>query len=603
MKRKLIDFDAFQKIREESLTNAQTELEAAGPLLAHALGLDDLTVESFGDGEVLFESDEGDFVRANYDIKGGYVSFDNVEQLVLNEETESKASREVISRMLDALIESDEAKAEALFGEWINMPRTHRLFSENKRGKRQSPSVVRKRMKGKKNNFMKMTSAERKRRKNFRSRINVGRNERRIPVRKTVGGKVKTIGWKKIQKNKWERKRMQEWAVVSENVLNFVDLQVNGPDIDRVQTLRREGDVVAVKVPTIALRNEARILKFDWKTMNTDLVVKRRESKRMHESEEFAKIAANLKRLNALSDSREFETALENATTSFPGVIYLTEEELAGSIKSVLESVNATNFDDETCLFISEGLLRTAHDAFVDRVSKIVRLAGGRLNEDAEDKYSAFRSIADGFFKRLDEGAELEMQAYVDVYESLRGVHELAKEEGNTEVANETAAHLDDLLPIVSGRADMDLDALEDAAEWLYDVAEATQPEDWKTDAPHVTHDGEHPSLAGKARKYQSPAEMQGNTPEYHHTSAGKGEDAEAARELGSDGWSNIGGEGIYPSLDNPYVPKAETPSIKGERSVDGDSGQLAHWGSEETWPNLNNPYSKASVTPKSVEE
>jgi hypothetical protein len=191
----------------------------------------------------------------------------------------------------------------------------------------------------------------------------------------------------------------------------------------------------------------------------------------------------------------------------------------------------------------------------------------------------------------------------VDVYESLRGVHELAKEEGNVDVANETAVHLDELLPIVSGRESMNLDALEDAAEWLYDVAEATQPEDWKTDAPHVTHDGEHPALAGKARKYQSPAEMQGSTPEYHHTSAGKGEDAEAARELGSDGWSNIGGEGIYPSLDNPYVPKAETPSIKGERSVDSDSGQLAHWGSEETWPNLSNPYLKASATPKSAED
>lgn len=602
MKRKLIDFDAFQKIREESLTNAQTELEAAGPLLAQALGLNDLTVESFGDGEVLFESDEGDFVRANYDIKGGYVSFDNVEQLVLNEETEARAGREVISRMLDALIESDEAKAEALFGEWINMPRTHRLFSEERKlrtvpkyktvgGKKKIVGY----RKAKWNTTPKTRESGSKTAKRMRSKKI---NNRRMPA-----GLKKFLAGKRALVNRSIGKKMQEWAVVSENVLNFVDLQVNGPDIDRVQTLRREGDVVAVKVPTIALRNEARILKFDWKTMNTDLVVKRRESKRMHENEEFARTVADLKRLNALSDTKEFETALENAVTKFPGVVYLTEGELAGIVKSALEGVNATNFDDETCLFISEGLLRTAHDAFVDRVSKIVRLAGGRLNERSEDKYAGFRAIADEFFKRLDEGAELEMQAYVDVYESLRSVHELAKEEGNTEVANETAVHLDDLLPIVSGRAEMDLDALEDAAEWLYDVAEATQPEDWKTDHPHVTHDGEHPALAGKAKKYQSPAEMQGSTPEYHHTSAGKGEDAEAARELGSDGWSNIGGEGVYPSLDNPYVPKAETPSIKGERSVDGDSGQLAHWGSDETWPNLSNPYSKASVTPKSVEE
>lgn len=602
MKRKLIDFDAFQQIRKESLTNAQTELEVAGPLLAHALGLDDLTVESFDDGRVLFESDEGEFIRADYEITGGYISFDSVEQLVLNEETEAAASRDTISRMLDALIESDEGKAEELFGEWMRMPRTHRLFSEERKlrsvpkyktvgGKKKIVGY----RKAKWNTTPKKSESGSKTLKRMRSKKI---NSKRMPA-----GLKKFLAGKRTQMNRSIGKKMQEWAVIAENVLNFVGVQVDGPSIDQVQTLRRDGEVVAVKVPTIALRNEARILKFDWKTMNTDLVVKRSESKRMHESEGFAKAAADLKRLNALSDSRDFETALENAATAFPGVIYLTEGELAGGIKAALESINATNFDDEACLFISEGLLRTAHDAFVDRVSKIVRLAGGKLNEDAEDKYANFRGIADAFFGRLDETAELEMQAYVDVYESLRGVHELAKEEDNVDVANETAAHLDELLPIVSGRESMNLDALEDAAEWLYDVAEATQPEDWKTDAPHVAYDGEHPALAGKARKYQSPAEMQGSTPEHHHTSAGKGADAEAARELGSDGWSNIGGEGIYPSLDNPYVPKAETPSIKGERSCDSDSGQLAHWGSEETWPNLSNPYLKASATPKSAED
>jgi hypothetical protein len=118
-----------------------------------------------------------------------------------------------------------------------------------------------------------------------------------------------------------------------------------------------------------------------------------------------------------------------------------------------------------------------------------------------------------------------------------------------------------------------------------------------------VTHDGEHPVLARKGRHYQSPAEMQGSTPEYHHTSSGKGEDREAAKELGEEGWTNIGGEGVYPSLENPYVPKSGTPSIKGERDVDSDSGQLAHWGNDETWPSLQNPYSKPSVTPRSVKE
>jgi hypothetical protein len=55
--------------------------------------------------------------------------------------------------------------------------------------------------------------------------------------------------------------------------------------------------------------------------------------------------------------------------------------------------------------------------------------------------------------------------------------------------------------------------------------------------------------------------------------------------------------------MDNPYLPKAEVPKIVGEKDVDGDSDQLAHWGNGETWPNLQNPYVKQSVTPASVKE
>lgn len=602
MKRKLIDFDAFQRIREESLTNTQTELEAAAELLATALGIDDLALESFGEDGVLYESSEGDYVHAKYDIGGGFVKFEDIEQLVLNEEEEAKRGKEVLSHMLDALIESDEVKADALFGEWMNLPRTKRTLNEERK-LRSVP--IRKKVGGK----TKIVGYRKARwnvtPKKHESGSKTARRMRgkKINQRKMPAGLKNFLKMKRSQVNRSIGKHMKEWSLVSENALGFVDLQVNGPELDKVQTLRRDGEVVAVKVPTVALRNEARILKFDWKTMNTDVVVKRSESKKIHESEEFAKAAADLKRLNALSDSRELETAMENAATAFPGVLYLTEKELAWQVKTALESIGATNFDDEACAFIAEGLLRTAHDAFVDRVAKIVRLAGGKLNEDAEDKYAGFRNIADEYYKRLDETAELEMQAFVDVYESLRKVHELAREEGNEDVANETASHLDDLLPIITGKAEQDLDALEDAAEWLYSVAETVQPEDWKADAPHVAADGEHPSLAGKAKKTQSPAEMQGSTPDHQHASEGKGADAEVAKELGEEGWSNIGGEGVYPSLDNPYVPKAETPKIAGEKDVDSDNGQLAHWGSEETWPSLQNPYSKASVTPKSVKE
>jgi hypothetical protein len=602
MKRKLIEFNAFRRIREESLSNAQTELEAAAPLLAEVLGVDGLALESFGHDEVMFESSEGDFVHAKYGIQNGYVQFDDVEQLVINEESEVKASREILSSMIDALVESDQGKADVLFGEWMELPRTKGLFSEERK-LRSVP--IRKKVGGK----MK-TVGYRKAKWNTTPKTHEtsGKTARRmrgkkINQRRLPAGLKKFLANKRDQVNRSLGKHMKEWNVIAENVLGFVNMQVNGPDIDQVRVLRREGDVASVRVPTTALRNEARILKFDWKTMNTDLVVKRREAKRIHESGEFAKAASELRKFNAFSDNKSLENAMENAASRFPGVVYLTESELAGRIKSALQANGDSNFDDEACRFIAEGLLRTAHESFIDRVTKIVRLAGGRLNEQAADPYAEFRRIADEFYGKLDESAELEMQAFVDVYDSLRTVHQLAREEGNADVTNETARHLDALLPIVTGRADQDIEVLEGAAEWLYDVVEATEPEEWKTSEPFVTSTGEHPELAKKGRFSQSPADMEGSTPGAHYTSDGKDYRGQAASELEGDGWSNLGGAGVYPEIDNPYIPKADHPKIVGEKDVESDSGQLAHWGSEETWPNLQNPYSKGSVTPKSVKE
>jgi hypothetical protein len=239
----------------------------------------------------------------------------------------------------------------------------------------------------------------------------------------------------------------------------------------------------------------------------------------------------------------------------------------------------------------------------VDRVSKIVKLAGAKINESAADKYAEFKNTVNAYYKSLDESSALEMQAFVDVYEALRQVHELAKEENNEVVAEETATHLDELLPIVKNESDLSLEVLAEAAEWLYDIVEGTMGEEWKTNEPVVSAEGEHPEVAKKGKHSQSPADMEGNTPEQHHTSDGKEVQGDAAKELATGGWSNLGGEGVYPSLDNPYVPKAGDYKIAGEKDVDSDSDQLAQWGDNETWPNLQNPYVKDSAAPESVKE
>jgi len=600
MKRKLVDFDTFQKIKQESFINTQKELEAAAPLLAESLDLENLTLESYTNDEVLFESLDGDFVHAKYDISNGYVKFEDVEQLVLNEESEIAESKELLSKMIDYLVENNETKAENLFSEYMDLPRTKRVISEEYK-LRSVP--IRKKVGGKtkivgyRKARWNVTSKKHEKPSSTIKRM----RSKKINNRKMPAGLKLFLKAKRDRVNKSIGKNMKEWSVIAENVLNFVDLQTNGPEVNNIKTLRREGEVVAVKVPTIALRNEARVLKFDWKTMNTDVVIKRNNAKKLHENKNFIKTVSELRHLNAISNTSEFEAKMENAVINFSDVLYLTESELKNIMANALENSGSKNFDDETCSFLAEGLLRTAHDTFVDRVAKIVRQSGGRLNERAEDKYANFCVIANDFYSKLDESALLEMQAFVDVYEALRQVHKLAKEEGNESVANETASYLDDLLPIISGVEQQNLDVLNDSAEWLDTVVEATSDE--MSADPVVNYCGEHPDLAKKAKMSQSPSEMQGSTPDFQPTSSGKGADASDAKELGDEGWGNIGGDGVYPELDNPYCLKSDARKIVGEKDIDSDSDQLAHWGDDDTWPNLKNTYSKDSVTPKSVKE
>lgn len=594
MKRKLIGYDAFNKIKTESLSNVRSELEGAADLLARTLELEGLSLVSYGQDEALFESADGTHVHANYEVKNGFVQFDQVEQLVINEESEVAASKEVISRMIDSLIESNEGKADELFAEWMGLPRTKRIFTEMKK-LRVVP--IRKKVGGKTK-----IVGYRKARWNVtpRSHESASKTAKRVRGKKVAQRKLPE-GLRKFLAQRRERvkKTIGEWHVIAENVLGYVDIAENGPAVDQCQVLRSEGEIVGVRVPTARLRNEARVLKFNWKTLNTDVVVKRGASKKISENQEFTKEIAELKRFNALSDSQAVEESIEKISTKHPEVIYLTEAELAGQIKRCLESVSATNYDDETCRFLAEGILRTAHENLVDRVAKVVKLAGAKINEEAADKYAEFKNVAEAFYKRLDEGTMLEMQAFVDVYEALRQIHEMAVEEKNEIVAEETAEHLDGLLPIVRNESEMSLDVLADAAEWLYDVVEATVPEEWKTAEPVVSDNGEHPEVVKKGKTNQSPAEMEGQTPAAHHTSDGKEYAGAAAKELEGEGWGNIGGEGVYPEVDNPYVLKGGEYKIAGEKDVDSDTDQLAQWGDNDTWPNLQNPYSKASVTPK----
>jgi hypothetical protein len=600
MKRKLIEFDVFERIKKDSLSNAQRELEEASLYLAKALNLESVELNCYGSEDVIYESVDGTYVHANYKLDNGFIEFDNIQELIINEESERAKSHQTLSEMLDCLIESKEKEAEDLFAEWAELPGTKRIFTEA----RKKRIVCRASKNGAPKCGPVMWNDTPKRRQSAkvklarakgRKKANLKRGASRKKIWDATRGRAKAaIG-----------KMVKEWNVLAENVMGYVDHYENGPTIQNTKVKNNEsGDVVSVRIPTAKTRNEAKILQFNWKTLNTDVVVKRGESKKIHEDVNFAREIAEIKKQNALSDEKYLEESLEKTASNWPQVLYLTQNELAEQVKKSLELLDAKNYDDQTCEFIAEGLLRTAHESFVDRVAKILRLAGAKVNESAADPYVEFKNIVETYYKNLDESTSLEMQVFVDLYETLRNVHEIAKEDQNQELAEEVSEYLDELLPVITRQSEPSLELASEAACWLYDLVETNlESMSWEEDKPFVTASGEHPALARKAKMGYSPAsDFSGDYGNLPSASQGKGRDASVADELANKGPSNEGGEGIYPSLDNPYLLKSGDYKIKGEVDVDSDSGQLAHWGSSDTWPNLQNPYVKQGEVAKDVE-
>lgn len=596
MKRKLIEFDVFENIRKNSLSNAEKELQESSQYLAKALNLEAIKLNCYGPESVVFESIDGTYVHANYSINNdGYIEFDNVQELIINEESEKAKSKEIIRNLLESIIESNEQKSNELFKEWMNVPSSKRIFTEVRK-RRLVPIRKNGKATGKYRVAYWQDGSTPKRRQSAKVKLARAKGKKRANMKRS--GSMKKL-WaanrKRAKAGAGLKRMMKEWSVISENVLGYVDYQENGPIVNNLRIQRDDnGNVVSVKIPTNKIKNEAKMLQFNWKTLNTDLILKRNNSKKMHEDISFAKSVEEIRKQNALSDDKALEESLEKTASNWSDILYLTQSELSEQIKLALESIDSSNYDDSTCDFIAEGLLRTAYEIFTDKVAKVINLSRATVSENSEDRYSEFQNIVGDYYKKLDETTALEMQVFVDLYEALRTVHELAKEDENVDLAEEVSEYLDELMPIITRETEPCLEVAAEAAEWLYDLVETNlETSDWNvSDSSVVSATGDHPDLHKKARMSYSPAnDLDPN--KGSKASQGKGEDEGVTDELTDDGFSNLGGEGVYPNLDNPYLLGSKEYKIKGEKDIDSDSGHLAHWGSEETWPNLKNPYAK----------
>jgi hypothetical protein len=588
MKRKLIDFDVFKKIQSDSLSHAECELAEASDVLAHSLGKDDLALHCYGESHVLYETLDDTYVYASYTLDENALTLEGIEELVVDEEDEQKHARETLSGMVEQLIEGNEMKAHDLFADYVKLPYVRRNFKEAVVGWRAKEG-------GKK---VPIKSPKKKRKASWKAK-KAARN--RSPEQKRRS---------KLESDRRRRKaglKMADEQVVGqinaicENVLEYVDFREVGPALKQSAAKYDDhGNVVALRIPTSRVRNEGKILSFNWKTLNHEVKVLRDGSKKLAESVDFCKTIAELKRQNAFEDAVALEENLDTIVSRWPEVVYLTEEELSKMVGEALEIVDVSNYDDQVCQFMAEGILRTAHRIHKDRVDRVLKLA------DATDckEYECFQEAAAWFYPRLDETNSLEMQVFHDLQGVVGEIYKEAARTGDQLIAEEAERHLKHLYAVVEGEVEPDLKLAEIVAMWATTLLETNlETSEWNpSNSVHITLNGDNPRMAQIAGVPYTPKnDFSGDWGDSAPVSDGKNYKGGLASNMRSRSWGNVGDPETDPSLRNPYLPKpTDNWTMKGEPGVDKNSDKGFGQIQGETWPGLTNPYLLNAETPQS---
>lgn len=605
MKRKLISFDAFKKIEEASLTKAQDELVGAEDVLAQTLGVDSLKLITFGESDVTYEAPDGSFVHANYKIEKDQLVLESIEQLVIEEESEKKNARQLLVNMVESLLDNNEIKAGIQFEQYMSMPFIKRELlvkegfsvtvskptghSSPLRHKKQSRALVAKRTRARLKTLKRLSPGQKaqlaRKRKKASQALGGSHNPRwRVFARKT-------------------KNMVKEWSTLCENVMGYINYKELGPIINEsnIQSDDR-GNVISVSFPTMQKRNEGKILSIDWGIKDHEMKILRGKVKKIAEDQTFVKAMVDLKRYNNISDVTSLEETLEKVVTKWPDVLYVTEKELAEQISAALEMANVTNYDDQTCQFIAEAILRTAHNAFTDRVKKIGTFAGSEKDltsecKTCEDSYLEFKNVVDEFYVNLDESDNADLNVFKDLFTALNEIYKISKEIGDEVTKSEVEEFMHECVAILNRESNIDLDLAEEITNYLGDliesnVAGATSNWDVSNDVHVSLTGGDHPRLNWIAKqKDATPSNYPGDYGDPAPVSDGQSYKNGLADEMRGNSWGNFANDDTYPDMKNPYTPKPFGDYKMKEKSAVDDENNLSQWQSNDTWPNLKNPY------------
>lgn len=584
MRRKLIQQDAFDAITKQSVTSAARELLEAQNVLAHTLGKDFLNLHSFTESTVLYETLDKSYVHAGYQIENNNVVFNNIEELVIDEASRKEKVRGILSEMIDAVLVDNHAKAKGLFNQYMEKIDWKKAEMKNKEegdDEKESPFPSKK-----------MPFGEKSARKHSKEQDEDTDSQKanRKKFEKNFEKKASAAG-----------KEVKEAFEVSRNVLDYVDYMKMGPALKEAVTKTDDkGNVTHVKFPNTQLRNESKILEFDWNTLNHKVKYLRNGAAKLSENAEFCKAVSYLRRQNALSDNQALEECLDDIVKNHSSVLYVTQSELTKIVSEALEMAGEHNYDDQTCEFMAEGIMRHAHEVYSEKVEQILRLARAPKMEAEADAYEFFQFVVEQFYPSIDEKFGLERKVFSDLYESMEKIYRGVNSNGNNLVKSEAANYLNELADVLNGELPPTIDLAEEVAYWMQRLIESNvegSSETWNvSNKPHVTVSGDHPQMSKNAKV---PAVSGRYTDDWGDEAPMISQDnmsykSGAAKTARSSSWGNEGGSEVFPSLKNPYVPKPFGDyTMKNEKGADKDAlGQhWSTWQSGDTWPKLQNPY------------
>jgi len=612
MKRKLVSFEGFEKLREDSLSSSLTELVEVQNYLAKALDCESLILDSFNESSAIFAKDDGTYLQSTYSVENDAITFENLEELVIDEATEKVAGRKIVADMLEAVLDDNDVIAKDLFEKYMDFAsqrhqRAGTLVDDTleegyvriygTRGKT-GPKVSHR--KGAKD--PKRVSAAKKAHRLHGSAYKVGGRKRHSQLfkerKRRQQYKAQYGHLRGLSGGKQYKRHMNEMLTLAENVISYVDHVENGFVMaEAVVKTNAAGDITSVRIPTSRARNEGKIIAHQYKNLaNKDNPkIMRENAFRLPQQADFCKAVAELKRFNNVSDNDGLQESLNGLVTKFPSVLYLTQEELAKMVSAALENAGATNYDDQTCVFMAEGILRAAHGIHSERVERIMKLANAPTVE-SDDSFLTFQNVVKNYFPTIDEATQVQMKVFEDLYNAVLDVRQIALEVNNDDIRNEASDFISELEEVLKGQVEPDVELASDVAEWLEAIAEANlagASDTWSVvKNPHYTYSGDHPQMSKNAKQPGVPGQYPGD---WGDPAPMIGQDSMAWKhgdEARNRSWGNKGGKDVWPALQNPYIlkPFGDYHMKEPNAATSGDD-DWSRWRSGDTFPELQNPY------------